>query len=503
MGDLIEIDPTDLVVSECNARKTNVRDGLESLKEKIEAQGLLDAPHARSVDRESQECDDATYAVYVGQRRMLATQELGLDAIPVRVNDVDDTAALSASLADNDRDSQSEMSPIDRAIALRELKDDEGWSNAELAEEQGIGETTVGNRIEYARDAWEGVFYEKVNGRRESPLGGQFLELSRRVVKKIRVQTGGGDDGVEALQLAQEYDLTRSDVQTARDRVYDAVSFTDALEAIGNGTLDELPTEPEGPEESSESSNNDSSDEESTSDSSETDDDSNDHSDHESVSDESNRVTDRTDTSTDTTHTVTESSDQSRTSIDERMSDSSDDDESNDDESDDAPLSTTPVVESDGGDNESNDTTSIVENRSELKQKYADELRPDVGDDETVHKIGNTLLSDEQLEDIQESIERFREHKEIIENDPVSQKNRELTENLIHSFGALGQIWNTSCPECGNGHEHLEWSCCGIPFEEGVQMAHEKSEEFTDEIAPVRERIERVKEEKQIEDNNE
>lgn len=152
----------------------------------------------------------------------------GDDTIPVRVNAVGDTAALSASLADNDRNSQSDMNPVDRAIALRELKDENNWSYGELGDNQGVPEQTIIDRTEHARDVWEGVFYDKVDGEKQSREFPALLDTPKTVVKNIRVQTVGnwleyfndfwegtiihGDSNEKEMQSALHSDSLKDDM---------------------------------------------------------------------------------------------------------------------------------------------------------------------------------------------------------------------------------------------------------------------------------------------------
>lgn len=75
------------------------------------------------------------YEIVYGHRRVEAARRAGLTEIDAIVEGVDDTAALVQALIENVQ--REDMTPLDKARALKALMEETGWSQAELGR-QGI-----------------------------------------------------------------------------------------------------------------------------------------------------------------------------------------------------------------------------------------------------------------------------------------------------------------------------------------------------------------------------
>lgn len=237
------VDPYEINVDDMNERKDNIN--TTELQASVAEQGIIQPPIVR-VRNESAE---VPYTVIVGQRRTIAAQAAGLDEIPVIVRDLDDADALEASITENVDAFRESVSPTDRAKAVEQLKDLEGYSNQEAADAIGVSESTLSEWIEYARDEWEGtalhVDADNPPGRNsdagddaaDADADDTEVEIDDGATKKVamvRRMTGGGEAGEKAVEQIQRHDLSRKDVQEVKQRVDAGEEPTAAIKSVAD-----------------------------------------------------------------------------------------------------------------------------------------------------------------------------------------------------------------------------------------------------------------------------
>ncbi len=153
-GDVKALDPslttqlvplTRLVVSKLNVRKHGAKE-IASLAASIAAQGLLQPLVVRPFDDK--------YEVICGGRRTLALRKLNAEGqpdtewVPCIITDLDDAAAISASLAENvERLPMDELDQYDAFAALAK----QGRSEADIAGHFGITAQVVKRRLALSR----------------------------------------------------------------------------------------------------------------------------------------------------------------------------------------------------------------------------------------------------------------------------------------------------------------------------------------------------------------
>ncbi len=144
-----EVDPEIVEISDLNERQSEV--DVSDLVDSIEDEGIIQPPLVRQTE-------DGGYEAFIGQRRLLAAQEVGLDEVLVIVADYDDRDALKASITENINLFSDDVTSTDRARALDELwslMGGEGFpSSTELAEELSVPESTVRTWLEPLREEW-------------------------------------------------------------------------------------------------------------------------------------------------------------------------------------------------------------------------------------------------------------------------------------------------------------------------------------------------------------
>ena len=89
-----------------------------------------------------------TYRVVAGERRLRASKLLGLDTIPAIIDsdDSEDQSTLAKQLVENIQ--REDLSPLERAHAMAQLRDKHSWSVREIARRLGASKSTVQRSLE-------------------------------------------------------------------------------------------------------------------------------------------------------------------------------------------------------------------------------------------------------------------------------------------------------------------------------------------------------------------
>lgn len=139
------VDLDKLVITKTNVRRHGERD-IDSMAASIKAKGLIQPLLVRPLD-------DGTFDVVVGGRRTLAFRKLMKDGesisrVPCIVSDIDDAAAIAASLAENiERLPMDTLDQFEAFLKLSKL----GMSEAAIAASFGITEQLVTRRLALAK----------------------------------------------------------------------------------------------------------------------------------------------------------------------------------------------------------------------------------------------------------------------------------------------------------------------------------------------------------------
>jgi ParB family chromosome partitioning protein len=135
--------PIDLVLP--NARQPRTvfdEDSLAELVFSIREIGLLQPVVVRS-------SGDGTYELIAGERRLRASREAGLTAIPAIIRDTDDDAMLRDALLENLH--RADLNPLEEAAAYQQLLSDFGCTQDELARRIGRSRPQVSNTLRLLR----------------------------------------------------------------------------------------------------------------------------------------------------------------------------------------------------------------------------------------------------------------------------------------------------------------------------------------------------------------
>ncbi|MEW6299511.1 MAG: ParB/RepB/Spo0J family partition protein [Thermodesulfobacteriota bacterium] len=110
---------------------------LAELAESIRQQGVLQPLVVRKVEQ--------GYELIVGERRLRAAQRAGLDSVPAVVKDASDAQSLEMALVENIQ--REELTPIEEALAYRQLMEEFHLTQEEVANRVGKSRPVVTNLL--------------------------------------------------------------------------------------------------------------------------------------------------------------------------------------------------------------------------------------------------------------------------------------------------------------------------------------------------------------------
>lgn len=186
----VQLIPIDQIVEDPDQpRKGYDEESLHGLAESIRRYGVLNPITVRPL------LDQKTYQIVTGERRWRAAELAGLTEIPCIVKHIDHSTATTEQLVENLQ--REDLAPIDKARALKQLKDTRKLTHRELAQMLGLSERTISiwmGLLELPEEVGEQVI--SVSGR---PPAGSITEsharslielddpeLQARVAEKIR-----------------------------------------------------------------------------------------------------------------------------------------------------------------------------------------------------------------------------------------------------------------------------------------------------------------------------
>ncbi|MDO8433203.1 MAG: ParB/RepB/Spo0J family partition protein [Candidatus Binatus sp.] len=132
-----------IVPGKYQPRLNFTKERMEELKRAIQSQGIIEPLIARRI--EPGEDTTPRYELVAGERRLRAAREVGFEAVPVVVRELDDRAALEMALVENL--AREELSAIEEGIAFKRLHKHFEQSHDEIAERVGKSRPYVSNTI--------------------------------------------------------------------------------------------------------------------------------------------------------------------------------------------------------------------------------------------------------------------------------------------------------------------------------------------------------------------
>ncbi|MFB2580077.1 ParB/RepB/Spo0J family partition protein [Herbiconiux sp. P15] len=151
---LAQLDPYSIVPNAKQPRSVFDPADLAELVHSIREIGVLQPIIVRELPREAGEGgegEDAPqrYELVMGERRLRATKEAGLDTIPAVIKDTADEDMLRDALLENLH--RSQLNPLEEASAYQQLLDDFGITQDQLAERIGRSRPQITNTLRLLR----------------------------------------------------------------------------------------------------------------------------------------------------------------------------------------------------------------------------------------------------------------------------------------------------------------------------------------------------------------
>jgi ParB family chromosome partitioning protein len=137
--------PVDLLVRGVYQPRQDMHtESLDDLAQSIRAQGIIQPIVVRPLTARGPG-GETRYEIIAGERRWRAAQLAGLQAVPVVIRDIPDSAAIAMALIENIQ--RENLTPLEEALGLRRLIDEFGLTHEAAAEAIGRSRVAVSNLL--------------------------------------------------------------------------------------------------------------------------------------------------------------------------------------------------------------------------------------------------------------------------------------------------------------------------------------------------------------------
>lgn len=133
-----DIDPSKIVENPYQPRRHFKQEELEDLMASIKEHGIL---QPLVVTKQA----DGTYELIAGERRLRASRALGLATVPVIVREADNKKKLEWAIIENVQ--RQDLNALEEAIAYRQLMDEFGLTQEQVAERVGKSRPQIANTL--------------------------------------------------------------------------------------------------------------------------------------------------------------------------------------------------------------------------------------------------------------------------------------------------------------------------------------------------------------------
>ena len=139
------LDPQRIVPNLRQPRQEFEQEALDELIVSVREFGVLQPIVVRPLPADDPRRGDGDYELIMGERRLRATKAAELDSIPAIVRETDDEHMLRDALLENLH--RSQLNPLEEASAYRQLLDDFGCTQEELAQRIGRSRPRISNTL--------------------------------------------------------------------------------------------------------------------------------------------------------------------------------------------------------------------------------------------------------------------------------------------------------------------------------------------------------------------
>ena len=143
-GQISNIAVEALKVHPKNARKEYDADSIRELADSIRAKGVL-----QNLTVVPDKDEEGTFFVVIGNRRLLAAREAGIETLPCVIKDMEESEQLISMITENMQ--RRGLSATEEAGAMQMCFADFGMDVEQLSSETGLSQTTVRHRLNVAK----------------------------------------------------------------------------------------------------------------------------------------------------------------------------------------------------------------------------------------------------------------------------------------------------------------------------------------------------------------
>lgn len=144
---LASLNPNDIIPNAAQPRSVFVQEDLDELIHSIREFGVLQPIVVRPID--NAKAGSPQYELVMGERRLRASKQLGLETIPAVVKNTADEAMLRDALLENLH--RANLNPLEEASAYQQLLADFGITQDELATRIGRSRPQITNTLRLLR----------------------------------------------------------------------------------------------------------------------------------------------------------------------------------------------------------------------------------------------------------------------------------------------------------------------------------------------------------------
>jgi ParB family chromosome partitioning protein len=142
---LAEVSIASIVPNPYQPRQSLAPESLAELADSIQEHGVLQPLIVSTLPPEAEPGQEARYQLIAGERRLEAARAAGLTTVPVIIKEVSSREMLALALVENLQ--RADLNPLEEASAYRQLMDEFGLTQEEVAAQVGKGRTTVANAV--------------------------------------------------------------------------------------------------------------------------------------------------------------------------------------------------------------------------------------------------------------------------------------------------------------------------------------------------------------------
>lgn len=188
---------SDIIPNINQPRRAFDEDSLERLAASIRVAGVIQPIVVRRAPSRDDAPEGAAWEIIAGERRWRAAQRAGLAHIPAVVVSASDRESAEWALVENVQ--REDLNPVERAEALKRLRDEFGLTQSQVAEQVGLDRATVANFIRLT-DLEPEILDLLRNGRLSAGHGKALLAMPPGAAR-LRTARTAADDGWSVRRL--------------------------------------------------------------------------------------------------------------------------------------------------------------------------------------------------------------------------------------------------------------------------------------------------------------